>query len=85
MLKHSKALKKLAYQFNLVIVIINNVSSDVNGNAGDPTRGFFQEKRNNMQPALGLLWSNCVNERICLKKKSTGGGNSIGFGDNVKR
>ena len=38
-----------------------------------------------MQPALGLLWSNCVNERICLKKKSSGGGNSIGFGDNVKR
>jgi RecA/RadA recombinase len=47
-LKHSKALKKLAYQFNLVIVIINNVSSDVNGNAGDPSRGFFQEKRNNV-------------------------------------
>jgi len=26
-----------------------------------------------------------VNERIFLKKKTTGGGNSIGFGDNVKR
>ena len=36
-----------------------------------------------MQPSLGLLWSNCVNERICLKKKSAHGGS--GFGDNVKR
>ena len=31
-----------------------------------------------MQPALGLLWSNCINERIWLKKKGqhghTGGG-----------
>ena len=35
-----------------------------------------------MQPALGLLWSNCVNERICLKKRAQGG---AGFGDNVKR
>lgn len=69
LLKHSKNLKKLAYQYNLVILILNNVTSDVNGNAGDPTRGFFQEKRNNVQPALGLLWSNCVNERICLKKR----------------
>jgi len=55
-------------------VILNNVTQDVNGNAGDPTRGFFQEKRNNVQPSLGLLWSNCVNERICLKKRNAGGG-----------
>lgn len=82
LLKHSKNLKKLAYQYNLVIIILNNVTSDVNGNAGDPTRGFFQEKRNNVQPSLGLLWSNCVNERICLKKRSGAGG---GFSDNVKR
>lgn len=79
LLKHSKNLKKLAYQYNLVIIILNNVTSDVNGNAGDPSRGFFQEKRNNVQPSLGLLWSNCVNERICLKKKAAHGG------DNCKR
>ena len=86
LLKHAKNLKKLAHQYNLVVLILNNVSSDVNGNAGDPTRGFFQEKRTNVQPALGLLWSNCVNERIWLKKKGhhghTGGG--PGF-DNVNR
>ena len=84
LLKHSKNLKKIAYQYNLIILILNNVTSDVNGNQGDPSRGFFQEKRNAVQPSLGLLWSNCVNERICLKKRSHGGGGS-GFGDNVKR
>ena len=68
----------------MIILILNNVTSDVNGNQGDPSRGFFQEKRNAVQPSLGLLWSNCVNERICLKKRSHGGGGS-GFGDNVKR
>jgi hypothetical protein len=84
LLKHSKNLKKLSYQYNLVIIILNNVTSDVNGNGGDPTRGFFQEKRNNVQASLGLLWSNCINERICLKKKQ-GHGAQSGFGDNVKR
>lgn len=48
LLKHAKNLKKLAHQYNLVVIILNNVSSDVNGNAGDPTRGFFQEKRTNV-------------------------------------
>lgn len=83
LLKHSKNLKKLSYQYNLMIIILNNVTSDVNGNQGDPTRGFFQEKRNAVQPSLGLLWSNCINERICLKKRSAHGG--AGYGDNVKR
>ena len=85
LLKHSKNLKKLAYQFNLIIIILNNVTSDVNGNQGDPTRGFFQEKRNTVQPSLGLLWSNCINERIALKKKSAHGGGGGSFGENVKR
>ena len=80
LLKHSKNLKKLAYQYGLVILILNNVTSDVNGNAGDPSRGFFQEKKNNVQASLGLLWSNCINERICLKKKAHGG-----YGNDVKR
>lgn len=69
LLKHSKNLKKLAYQFGLIIIILNNATGDVNGNQGDPTRGFFQEKRGAVQPALGLLWSNCINERVCLRKK----------------
>lgn len=66
------------------MLILNNVSSDVNQNGGDPTRGFFTEKRGAMQPALGLLWSNCVNERICLRKKAMGGG-SAAYGDGMRR
>lgn len=83
LLKHSKALKRLAYQYKIVVLIINNVSSDVNQNAGDPSKGFFTERKGGMQPALGLLWSNCVNERVGLKRRTLGGGAPAG--ENVKR
>ena len=86
LLKHSKNLKKLAHHHTLVTLLLNNASSDVNGNAGDPSRGFFQEKRTNVQPALGLLWSNCVNERIWFKKKGHHGHVAGGGGyDAVQR
>jgi len=41
LLKHSKALKRLAYLYNLVIIILNNASSDISG-TGDLSGGFFQ-------------------------------------------
>ena len=83
LLKHSKGLKRLAYQYKIVVIIINNVTSDVNQNAGDASRGFYTEKKGANQPALGLLWSNCVNERISLKRRTLGGGAPTG--ENVKR
>lgn len=80
LLKHAKALKRLSHQYKIVILIINNVTSDINQNAGDSSKGFFTEKKGLLQPALGLLWSNCVNERILLKRKA-----QSGAAENVRR
>ena len=67
-LRHVKQLKRLAYDFNLVIVVLNNVVADVNQ---DGNKGFFADSRRSQSgvPSLGLQWSNCINERIALKKK----------------
>ncbi len=42
MLKHSKQLKRLAWDFNLVIVILNNVVADVSHDGAN--KGFFENK-----------------------------------------
>ena len=43
----------------------------------------MSERRGGTKPALGLLWSNCVNERLGLKKRT---GGVVGpTGDNIKR
>lgn len=80
LLKHSKLIKKLAYQYNLVVIILNNVVADMQMIGADPAaggKGFFENKSRgqNIAPSLGLMWSNCVNERICLRKKNGYGGN----------
>lgn len=69
MLKHVKQLKRLAYDFNLVVVVLNNVVADVNQDGAN--KGFFENRSRGQSsiPSLGLQWSNCINERIGLKKK----------------
>lgn len=59
-------------------MVLNNVVADMNANQS--TNGFFGERNRgqNIVPSLGLLWSNCINERICLRKK-------MGHGNEVKR
>lgn len=67
---HSRKLKRLAYQNNMVIIIMNNVVADVERSGGE--HGFFEKKDSRgqpMVPSLGLLWSNCINERIGIKKR----------------
>lgn len=70
MLKHSKQLKRLAWDFGLVVVILNNVVADVNHDGAQ--KGFFENKSRGQSivPSLGLNWSNCINERIALKKRN---------------
>jgi len=67
--KHSKQLKKLANQFGLVVIILNNVVADVSHDGAN--KGFFENKSRGQSivPSLGLIWSNCINERIGLKRK----------------
>ena len=76
LLKHTKQLKKLAHDFNLVIVILNNVVSDM---SNEKDRFFGETKRGQTTvPSLGMIWSNCINERIALRKK-------LGQGNDVRR
>ena len=77
MLKHARQLKRLAYDFNLIIIVLNNVVQDLGGQDG-ANKGFFEARMGRSQtvPSLGLMWSNCINDRICLKKKTSTGGTS---------
>eukprot|EP00347_Sterkiella_histriomuscorum_P018865 403343876 len=76
--KHSKLLKKLAYQYDLTIILMNNVVADVSQD--NSSKGFFDGKSRgqSITPSLGLQWTNCINERIHLKKKGTNA-------DNIRR
>ena len=51
------------------MIILNNVVADVEQNSAQ--HGFFdnQNRAQSIVPSLGLMWSNCINERIALKKK----------------
>lgn len=70
MYRHSKQLKRLAWDFKLVVVILNNVVADVNHDGAN--KGFFENRSRGQHivPSLGLNWANCINERIALKKKA---------------
>lgn len=77
--RHSRDLKRLAHQFNLVIVLLNNVVADVNQEAAG--KGFFENRTltrgQSIVPSLGLMWSNCINDRIALKKKTSNTGTDV--------
>lgn len=49
----SSKLRELSHKYGAAIVIANQVSSSLNGE---------------LNPALGLTWSNCINSRIMLRK-----------------
>ena len=53
----------------MVIILLNNVIADMENTAAQ--HGFFdnQSRGNPIVPSLGLMWSNCINERIALRKK----------------
>lgn len=39
--------------------------------SSDASKGFFDGKKGGITPSLGLQWTNCINERINLKRKGT--------------
>lgn len=53
-------IKKLAFQYNLVVVVVNNTVGDIEQTGSIPG--------GNSMPALGILWSNSINQRIFLRK-----------------
>ena len=73
--RHSKQLRSLAYDFKVVVIILNNVVADVNHDGAN--KGFFENRSRGQSivPSLGMNWTNCINDRIALKKK--GGSSNI--------
>jgi len=67
LLKTNQILKKYASQYNVAILVLNNMSSNI----GEDYGAIKKEK---LVPSLGLIWSNMVNERFKLKKLKTIGG-----------
>ncbi len=57
-------IKKLAHQYNLAVVVVNNTVGDIEKTGAVPGATSI--------PALGLLWSNSVNQRIFLIKRGHG-------------
>jgi hypothetical protein len=68
-------LKTIAYQKKIIVIVLNNVVSDMqgedrkdhHGEDGGPGESRFK-KNSSSVPALGMLWSTCINDRIGLKK-----------------
>ena len=75
LLKHTKQLKRLSYDHNLVVVVLNNVVADMSGQQAK--NGFFGNKSSNVVPSLGLMWSNCINERLGLRQKRGHGSTDV--------
>ena len=71
--KQASTLKSLAFRYDMVVITINNVVADmmIAGDDGDASRMYtekFRGKSHASKPALGLIWSSHINDRICLKK-----------------
>ena len=55
-------MKRLAYQYNMVIVAINNAVGAVEKTQSSELTNI---------PALGILWANSINQRLFLERKET--------------
>eukprot|EP00121_Abeoforma_whisleri_P001779 Awhi_evm1s1590 len=64
-------LKKLSHEYQVAVVLINQVSDQFNDSMSNYNQLNFglKESMGKVAPALGLSWSNFVNVRIGLKKE----------------
>jgi DNA-repair protein XRCC3 len=71
----SSLLRKYADEFNLVVVVTNQIMDAVNGDgaaAGHTGGLLLHSSGREVIPALGLAWANCVNTRVFLSKETIG-------------
>ena len=78
--KYAAILKRLAYERNMVVITINNVSADMGAKMDeeDPNKMFTEKQRGRMhsiKPALGMTWTGLINDRILLKRNQHGSSN----------
>jgi hypothetical protein len=55
----ANCMRILSAQFRAVFVVTNQVT----GNVMDGAVSFMSNRANQHKPALGLSWSNCINQR----------------------
>jgi len=74
LLRHATQLKTIADKYKVVVVVINQVTDNVQGSTSSNISDLFYQPEDQyhiigtpkLLPALGLIWSNCVNTRIAL-------------------
>jgi DNA-repair protein XRCC3 len=71
----SSLLRMYADEFNLVVMVTNQIMDAVNGNgasSGHTGALLLHSSGREVIPALGLAWANCVNTRVFLSKETIG-------------
>eukprot|EP01084_Bolivina_argentea_P245656 411217_1 len=70
--KTCQHLRKLSYQYNMIVVLINQVTdvfpNDILFNAS--SFGSIKSSNRKVKPSLGLAWSNIINTRIMLARNT---------------
>lgn len=60
----ANCMRILSAQYNVVFVLSNQVTGNFNGDAQQQQQGINSSSA--FKPALGLSWSNCINQRYVL-------------------
>mmetsp|Transcript_20093 Transcript_20093/g.30084 ORF Transcript_20093/g.30084 Transcript_20093/m.30084 type:complete len:156 (-) Transcript_20093:80-547(-) len=96
----SSLLRRMSDVYDVPIVITNQVTTSIPSDDGllkrpPPSSSSVMgggQNGNKIQPALGLIWSNCVTTRFILQRKdglmakiSTGGSNDNGNASVIKK
>jgi hypothetical protein len=71
----SSLLRKYADEFNLVVVVTNQIMDAVGADgvtAGHTGGLLLRSSGREVIPALGLAWANCINTRVFLSKETIG-------------
>ncbi|GAB9464954.1 DNA repair protein xrcc3 [Globisporangium polare] len=66
----ANCMRILSAQYNVVFVLSNQVTGNFNGDAQQQQQGINSSSA--FKPALGLSWSNCINQRLMITRRPSG-------------
>jgi hypothetical protein len=61
-------LKRLSETYNLAVVVVNQVSADMQLSSSSSSSSSNNNNNREFNPALGLTWSHCINTRFIVQK-----------------
>jgi hypothetical protein len=61
-------LKRLSETYNLAVVVVNQVSADMQLSSSSSSSNNNNNNNREFNPALGLTWSHCINTRFIVQK-----------------